>query len=308
MTLLFQIRQEDVLAFTLEYHSASPTFQRARTIARLSCPVSMGCIWLLALALGRVSWFATLLLAGLAALWFFLFPVYLNRLVESYWKKAFNEASFRNSLGPCELTLLDSGLHFKSASGESTFHWSAVDRILLTDTHLFIFLTGAIGYPIPLADIGPAATQAAYTFANARKAATTDHTYSNWRTGHNGRDAMYYEELHNGQWRRLALDGELLTGKTHHVIYFGSKGDWTKQPTWAHERRNEIIDRIKSAFPMPDYEYEGEDVYTNADAAMLVKISGGLSQETCAWAGCKAQALNGSRICTEHMLGARKRK
>ena len=74
-----------------------------------------------------------------------------------------------------------------------------------------------------------------------------------WRVGHVGRDAMYYEELRDGTWERIAIDGEMLVGKAHHVLYFGS----LKLPEWARHRRDEIIARIKSEFHPPQYEYDG---------------------------------------------------
>lgn len=43
-----------------------------------------------------------------------------------------------------------------------------------------------------------------------------------WRVGHSGRDSMYYEEFRGGGWERLVIDGEMLMGPAHHVIYFDS--------------------------------------------------------------------------------------
>jgi hypothetical protein len=63
---------------------------------------------------------------------------------------------------------------------------------------------------------------------------------------------MYYEEFRDGVWHRIEIDGEMLVGKAHHVIYFGS----LKFPEWAIERREEIIARIKSKFHPPQYEYD----------------------------------------------------
>jgi hypothetical protein len=78
-----------------------------------------------------------------------------------------------------------------------------------------------------------------------------------WRVGHQGRDRMYYEELRDGAWERLAIDGEMLMGRAHHVIYFASPEQWLRYPAWARDRRNEIIARITSEFREPDYEYYG---------------------------------------------------
>jgi hypothetical protein len=78
-----------------------------------------------------------------------------------------------------------------------------------------------------------------------------------WRVGHTGRDSMYYEELRDGVWQRIAIDGEMLIGRAHHVIYFASPEQWQRYPDWARHRRDAIIARIKSVFREPDYEYDG---------------------------------------------------
>lgn len=77
-----------------------------------------------------------------------------------------------------------------------------------------------------------------------------------WRVGHHGRDGVYYEERHFGVWRRIEIEGEMLTGRAHHVLYFRSPARWREYPDWARERRDEIIARVKSALRPPEYEYD----------------------------------------------------
>jgi hypothetical protein len=79
-----------------------------------------------------------------------------------------------------------------------------------------------------------------------------------WRVGHRGRDQMFYEEMRDGAWQWIEIDGEMLMGRAHHVIYFASRERWQGYPEWARGRRDEIIARIKSEFREPDYEYHGE--------------------------------------------------
>jgi hypothetical protein len=78
-----------------------------------------------------------------------------------------------------------------------------------------------------------------------------------WRVGHQGRDQMYYEEFHQGAWKRIEIDGEMLMGRAHHVIYFATPERWLEYPPWARDRRAEITARITSEFREPDYEYHG---------------------------------------------------
>jgi hypothetical protein len=121
-----------------------------------------------------------------------------------------------------------------------------------------------------------------------------------WRVGHRGRDSMYYEELVDGEWRRLDLAGEMSTARAHHVIYFGSKAEWQERPEWARSRRSELLARIKSAFPIPEYEYEGEAVLDDGDRQCLIAAAGGLSRDRCCWAGCGENALAEKLVCVYH--------
>jgi len=172
MTLHFQMRREDVLAFNREYHAASPTYQRMRTRVRLMLPLVLLCFSLYALATDGFNWVTTIFYLGVSVLWYFLYPALFDRRVQRYTEKFIDEGSFGRSLGPCELTLSESGLHSKSNMGESTFPWSSVDRVLLTDSYLFIFLTGPMGYPIPLADVGQDAAKATYDYALSHRLKT----------------------------------------------------------------------------------------------------------------------------------------
>jgi len=77
-----------------------------------------------------------------------------------------------------------------------------------------------------------------------------------WRVRHAGRDAFLYEELRDGAWVAIAVEGEMLVGRPHHVV-FAPAQTWRVYPQWARDRRDEIISRIKSQLRPPDYEYDG---------------------------------------------------
>ena len=95
-------------------------------------------------------------------------------------------------------------------------------------------------------------------FLLMRKSQRADETrQAGWRVGHVGRDGMYYEELVDGEWLRIPIDGEMLVGPAHHVIYFLSEEAWREYPAWARDRRTEIVARIKSEFGPPEYEHHG---------------------------------------------------
>jgi hypothetical protein len=113
--------------------------------------------------------------------------------------------------------------------------------------------------------------------------------------------SIYYEERHDGGWRRLEIDGEMLIGRPHFVIYFGSIAEWNSRPPWARERRAEVITRIKSVFSIPDYEYDGEAILDARDRELLIAESGGLSPDRCIHVDCQEFALKDRVICVTHM-------
>jgi len=76
-----------------------------------------------------------------------------------------------------------------------------------------------------------------------------------WRAGHRGRDSLYYEEWHDGEWRRIEIGGEMLIGRPHHVVYVPSPEKWLGYPEWARHRRDEILGRLRSELAPPDYDY-----------------------------------------------------
>lgn len=167
MKLSFQIRREDFLALNRAYLEGSPTHRRARTGARFMLPVMMLCIWLFTLAHSGIDTTFTLFCTVGSALWFFLYPARFDRSVQRYAERMIDEASYAKVFGPCELVLSESGLHSRANAGESTFPWSSVSSVVLTESHLVILLAGPMGYAVPIADIGQETAKAAYEQALA---------------------------------------------------------------------------------------------------------------------------------------------
>jgi hypothetical protein len=129
-------------------------------------PVIMIVLWGVITSRSGFEWSSTITFLGLALLWFFLYPSRYDRNVIKYCEKTIDEGSYRKNFGEYELTLSESGLHSIAPNGESKFPWSSVDRAVLAENYLFIFLNGPIGYPIPIADIGRESSIAAYDFVS----------------------------------------------------------------------------------------------------------------------------------------------
>ena len=167
MTLHYQLRLEDVLAFNREYYKNSPTYRRMRTRARLMLPVIMLALWILTTSSAGFEWTRTVFFLGLGLLWFFLYPARFDKRVIKYAERVMSEGSNRNVLGPGELILEEDGLHSNSDRGQSIYLWSSVDRVVMADDYLFIFISGNIGFPIRITDVGADTAKAAYDFVTS---------------------------------------------------------------------------------------------------------------------------------------------
>ena len=167
MKLSFQIRREDILALNRAYLAGSLSHRRTRTRLRFMLPAMMLCVWLFTLANSGIDPTFTLICVVASVLWFFAYPARFDRSVERHTGRMIDEGAYGKVFGPCELSLSESGLHSRANAGESTFPWSSVSCVLMTDSHLIILLVGPMGYAIPVADIGRDAAKAAYDLALA---------------------------------------------------------------------------------------------------------------------------------------------
>lgn len=172
MILRFNMQRHDNLAFSRAYYASSPTYRSARTRVRLTLPLLMLIVWGYTTIKTEFDWVRTSIYAAVTLLWYFLYPLRYDRSVEKYTEKFIDENSGSKNFGPYELELSEKGIHAFGPSGTSTFHWDLVDRVSLTDTYLFIFLSGPMGYPIPIKDIGNELAVQAQRFIEQNKAQT----------------------------------------------------------------------------------------------------------------------------------------
>jgi hypothetical protein len=71
-----------------------------------------------------------------------------------------------------------------------------------------------------------------------------------------GRDAIEYQQLHNGRVERLTIGGEMMVGAPH-VVYVPTEEEWRQtMPEWAQGRRDEIIANLRRKLGTKRYEYD----------------------------------------------------
>jgi|GEM_PF-2835445 len=164
MTLNYQLRQEDAVASNLEYRKSSPTHREMKTRVRLAVPVLMLVLWAYTKNSSEFNWPRAVIYLGIGLIGFFFYPAYFDERQRKHTARLIAEGSRSNSMGPCELTLAEDGLHYKSDICQKVYLWSALDKVVLTDAYLFIFLTDRSAFPIWISDVGSDAAKAAYDY------------------------------------------------------------------------------------------------------------------------------------------------
>ena len=64
------------------------------------------------------------------------------------------ESSYAKSFGEYTIQINEGQLLSDGPTGHAEYNWNAVDRAILTDKYLFIYLSGASGFAIKTSEIG----------------------------------------------------------------------------------------------------------------------------------------------------------
>jgi hypothetical protein len=77
-----------------------------------------------------------------------------------------------------------------------------------------------------------------------------------WNIRHDGLHVIRYSELLGSKVEEIVIDGEMVHGTPHHVLYVPAAPEWDQRyPDWARGRRDEIVRRIRSKCPDSEYSY-----------------------------------------------------
>ncbi|MCP5487793.1 MAG: YcxB family protein [Verrucomicrobia bacterium] len=168
MKLTFQIDEDDTLAFTEQFLRGSASHQSTRNRLKWSIPCIMLGLTLFVTLRDGFSITSLIIFGTIALFWFVLYPKRFDANIRKYAKKQMSESSYSNMFGKYDLEIDEMGLHSTSNTGSGTYKWKAVNRVELTDKYLFIYLSGPIGYPIRISEIGHELAQSAYNFVHTR--------------------------------------------------------------------------------------------------------------------------------------------
>lgn len=148
MKMQYNLLEEDYLKFQLYTASRSKQVKRQRFIGKYILP-------LVILLLGVTLWLsedriAPYILAGLAVLWFFAYPVFdRNRYIRYY--KRFNKERYANVFGkPMSIETVASELLLETPVSKSSISFDAITEINDIGTHYFIHFNNGTVAVLPV--------------------------------------------------------------------------------------------------------------------------------------------------------------
>lgn len=163
----YNLRTEDMVALSCHYYDKSPSIQQGLRASQIVLTMLFACGGLFFLTeidhAGPIG-IALLAVAGYFAVFW---PSRYRARLRKGAERLCAEGSYAKACGPCTLTLTEEGLSSQSPLGEGKYHWTAVDRVVLTPKYLFIYLAGPMGYVISRAHTTDALLVEAKTFADA---------------------------------------------------------------------------------------------------------------------------------------------
>lgn len=144
MTLNFELIEDDLVAYQLDYATRSGHVKNSR-LGALFLTMLMG---ILALLASRYSLYLAGLLAYVGVLFAFSGALTRRQLTRTF-KKVVERGDLKGLVGASEVTLLPNGVRSVGPMGESLYYWSAVEQLTETETHVYVRFSSAINIVIP---------------------------------------------------------------------------------------------------------------------------------------------------------------
>ena len=152
--LTFTVSERESLALAEQYYQDSPLHQRARSRTSWTLPVVLLIIMAaFVLQFGFAVVPIAIFVLG-AVVWFILAPLHFDARMRSHTEQRLREPSYAKLFGTYSIRIDDKCLVSSGPTGYAEYDLDAVDRVVLTEEFLFIYLAGAMGYPVSVEQVG----------------------------------------------------------------------------------------------------------------------------------------------------------
>lgn len=151
MKISYKNNLQDIIDLNIYNANNSSVTKKSFRIALFVIPLLfMGYSVFFSLKEGRISPFFTVLALVLSALWIIFYPGIFRWRVAQVVTKRVKEGQSNNLFCDTNLTLDEEGITKESEFINSKVSWSSIEKVAVTNKHIFIFINYANAFAIPL--------------------------------------------------------------------------------------------------------------------------------------------------------------
>ena len=171
MRVSFEITLDDIHAFNAHYAQSSLLPRRSRRMVRAALTLTLVCL-LFALGMAIRAPIAFWILGALILIgWWKIYPRRIEAITRQSTQRLYAEGKNAGMLGPHTVELGEEWLTESSSEREVRTRWRAAERVAVTDTHVFLYVTGFSAVIVPVRAFSSEAERAAFVaLANQRLA------------------------------------------------------------------------------------------------------------------------------------------
>jgi hypothetical protein len=149
MELKYSLTKQDYIDFNINYMSYSKSTKRMLLIQRLIGPVIFLVIPFLNSS-PKSDPFSFVIFTILSILWVIFFDKIIRKDMKRRVSKVLAEGNNKGMLGEHTLILDKDGVLEITTHNESKTKWDAIEDIIESENHIFIFFSSMAGYIVPL--------------------------------------------------------------------------------------------------------------------------------------------------------------
>ena len=151
MNIEYQNTAEDLLHLNLYHFQQSPVYRRKRVLYQFSFPVILvvGVLILVLIPSINVSPLLILPIGFVVVFWIVYMPRVLRRNVTKQVEKMYLEGRVDNTICKHKLLLTPETITDKTDFGKIETPWSDVQRIVMTDRYVYIYISEILAHIVP---------------------------------------------------------------------------------------------------------------------------------------------------------------
>lgn len=150
MKIDFQLTEQDYIDFNVYHMENSKTIKKSVFIQRYIISLIFLIAPFVFYNFADIPFSISMAIFGIIyVIWIAFYPQYLKKSVAKRISKMLEEGNNSDFLGSHSISLTEEGLEESSRLGETKKSWSAIERIDITEAHIFIYASAVSAYIIP---------------------------------------------------------------------------------------------------------------------------------------------------------------